>query len=145
MIHQKITLISQVTGGKLNDYARKVILDALQRMEGKKVEVTIAEYRKKRSNNENRFYFGVVLPMVKAYLMESGDNLDLEETHEFIVRHIWKHTKIIQRDGEVMEVRLSSTRLSTTEWEQMIELTRVWAAHHGFDIPYPQELTMLAG
>lgn len=111
----------------------------MKQQEGKQVRATISWNLKKRSQPQNRFYFGPVIQCVREWLNEQGYNFDATETHEFIVRHIWKYTEVTMIDGVPYEKRLSSTKLSTKDWEDNIEKVRQYGAEHGFFVPFPNE------
>lgn len=131
--------VSPVNDGKLAVSVSVSIKNLLKMYDGKKVSIAITEHKKKRSVNQNAFYWGVLLPAVRLWLYEQGINFDAEETHEFVVRHIWKHTELINLDENLYERRLSSKNLNTMEWEQYMDLTRQWAAEKGFELPFPNE------
>src|SRR4051794_1255868 len=74
-------IVAPVRNGKLDpsDGQKKVIAAFLQRFEGQDVRVTFSQRTKTRSNNQNRFYWGVVLTMIAA---ETGHTT--EEIHEYM-------------------------------------------------------------
>ncbi|TAK97730.1 MAG: hypothetical protein EPO08_20840 [Rhodospirillaceae bacterium] len=133
--------VSQVTGGKLeNPVARAGIADALKRLEGRKAKVTVEEYKKTRSNNQSRFYRGVIVPAIRDWLIDQGWNLSLDEVHDFLVREVWKFTKYeTLPDGTSVEVRKSSTEADTALWEQFQTITRERFARMGLQLPFPHE------
>jgi hypothetical protein len=107
--------------------------------EGKQVRIVLSWSLKKRSIKQNAFWFGPVIQCVRDWLRDQGYNLDANETHEYLIRHVWKYTDVMMIEGVPFERRLSSTKLSTGEWERMIEITRQWAAERGFILPMPNE------
>jgi hypothetical protein len=108
--------------------------------EGKRVTVSLAESKRTRTNNQNAFWWGVCIPIIRSWFAEHGYNFDAEEVHDWIVRRVWKQTEVILGpDGEPYERRLSSTKLSTVEWERAIDEVRRCGAEHGLVIPFPRE------
>lgn len=132
--------VSTVCNGHLEAPVRAKLADVMRRYEGKKLRITVSEAKKRRSNAQNAYYFGVVVPAIRGLFAEAGTALSSDETHEFIKRHIWKLTKqACLPDGEVIEVTDSSTKLATQEWEERMHMTRAWAAQYDVDIPEPHQ------
>jgi hypothetical protein len=70
--------------------------------------------------------------------LERGQNLSNDEVHDALVAGVWKHTKVVTMpDGSQLEMRETSTNLTTKEWAEKMELTMAWAAQHGVVIPAP--------
>lgn len=127
-------------GGRLNPRAREDITRLLQSMEGKRVVVRISKFRKTRSGQQNRFYYGVVLPLTKAMMVGAGNDVSDEEVHEFLKVHVGKLTKAMHDpDGVEFTVTRSSADLDTIEWEIWMTQIRAWGANYGLVIPIPNE------
>lgn len=95
---------------------------------------------KKQSDRQRKYYFSQVVPPIQKLLNSWGANLDADETHDFIKRHIWKHIKCITTpDGEVYHVLDSCKMLSTVEWERRMSVTRTWAAKFKVPIALPNQ------
>lgn len=127
--------------GHLPDALRQHIVRALRLMCGKTVTIKIDEQKKLRSDNQNRFYWGVVIPMLIQFFKDSGNVYDRDDMHFFLRMEVWKWTKFITDPVTKVEKKLpmSSTELTTAEWEEKIEITRAWAAPLGLQIPVPNE------
>lgn len=129
-----------VTDGKLPPPVSNAIRGLLRRMEGKRVVVSVREWKKKRSLKQNRFYFDAVLDAVIAVFREHGTIIDKEEAHEFVQVELLKRTKTITGpDGRAMTVRRSSADKESSQWEEDNEVVRQWAASWGHVIPRPNE------
>ena len=103
-------------------------------LEGKEVEVVVRLPRKDRSNQENRYYFGVVVNLISEHTGYTPD-----ETHEFLKLKFL--SKIIVMAGKDERIPRSSTELSTLEWERWMTEIREWAAQElGLDIPEPKRV-----
>lgn len=101
------------------------------------VEVSSA---KKRSNQQNRYYHGLVVPMVRQGLKGIGNDVTLEETHEFLKAE-FNYSEIVNTStGEIKNIPLSTTRLTTIGFMEFIEKVQRWAAEWlGINIPSPNE------
>jgi very-short-patch-repair endonuclease len=130
----------EVRGGKLPVNMQKAIAGYLKLLEGKRVVLSIREFRAKRSLKQNRFYFDVVIGQVVEMFRESGQVVTEEDVHDHLQREVCKWTKtVIGLDGKHYTVRRSSKEKDTAIWEQHNEIIRAWAAEYGWQIPFPNE------
>lgn len=99
---------------------------------GKPIEVVVRKLRAQRSNPQNNYYWGAVIEPLAEHL-----GYEAEELHDLMrVRFL------SERDerGDVAHIR-STTKLTTTEFEDYLERIRRWAAEfHEFYIPLPNEV-----
>ncbi len=63
-----------VTGGRIPAEVSRAVATALRRMEGKRVIVSLREHKRTRSNNQNRYYWGVVVPLVLEMFVDAGND-----------------------------------------------------------------------
>jgi hypothetical protein len=89
---------------------------------------TLEKKRSKRSNEQNRYYWGVVVPLVKQGLTELGNVVSLESTHDFIKSEFNYKEIINETTGEVKKLPNSTTQLNKTEFSEMIERVKIWSA-----------------
>jgi hypothetical protein len=129
-----------VKDGKLPVEVAKSIGRAIAELDGRFCQVSVGEYVPIRSQQQNRFWFGVIVPEVQAHLAQFGAVLSPEEVHDWLVKEVWKHSQIvIMHDGSAYTKRLSSTKLTKAEWEDRIEMTRAYWAERGLMLSYPNE------
>jgi len=134
------TFTGKVINGKLTDFVMNGIIGEISALNGEIVKVTVEKAKKLRSQKQSRFYRGVIVELVRAWLFEQGVNLDKDETHEWIVRRVWKFTEDkIMPDGSVFEVRRSSKEADTKLWELYQDVTRQYFAEKGLILPFPRE------
>lgn len=93
----------------------------------------------KRSLNQNAYYHGIVVPMVKDGLKDAGYN-DVrtnEDAHE-VIKYLFLKKKIANAHGEFVELIGSTARLSTTEFMDLIASVQAWASEYlSIEIPDP--------
>ena len=131
-------IITEIKDGKTAHPQR--IVSVLKLFEGKKVKITIDEFKKTRSKNQNAFYWGVVIPIVHKMFMDNGENLDHDEVHEYLKQHVGKLTRaVVDLNGETVVVQCSSKKLFTDGFENYMTQVRIWAAGNGVIIPLPNE------
>lgn len=101
----------------------------LQSLDGKECELSIGEWRKKRTENQSRYYFGVVVKMIAD---EIGDSKD--EIHSFLTTMFLKDYKELK--GKQYVIVRSTTSLNTKEFTHYIEECKMWASKElGLYIP----------
>jgi len=134
-------IISPVINGKLTASASAAIRNMLAAYEGKTIRIEIKRNRKKRSLNQNAFYFGVVLPMVCGMWAEYGDNADPEVVHNYLKGEVGGMKEAVTApDGSIIWHVKSSKDEDTIDWEKWMDEIRAWAAPYGLSVPYPNEI-----
>ena len=95
---------------------RNLLSDAIATFEGKQVVIKIEKAKKKRSNPQNSYLWGVVLPIVQNTLKEVGHTLTTEQTHDLLKLKFLKEILIVDENtGETIERIKSTTELSTND------------------------------
>jgi hypothetical protein len=137
---QKITIISDVQGGNLKRN-RNLIIDAIRSYEGKSVSITFEKPKKKRSNPQNAFYYGVIIPIVQNCLRDAGHIITNEGAHDLIKLKFLKEVILTNEDtGEVVERVKSTTELSTSQFMDFVAEIRIFTLEYfGVNIPEPNE------
>lgn len=132
--------------GNLPGQVRREFDDLVRGLAAKKLTLKLSEYRKKRSNPQLRYMFGVVVKMIGDALRELGNSVDDEDVYLFLKSHVWKTKQVVvMPDGEIAYVLGSNRDWSTQETEVKLEQARAWAAEVlGIDIPEPNEVPIEA-
>jgi len=132
---KRVTFSGFVENGKLSLRNPQIFKVELQDLHGD-VSVEIVEGRGKRSQQQNKYYHGVVCRLISdhtGYLPE--------EVHEFLKEKFLTEKKhvIIGTDERDIETA-STTRLTTKEFEEFTENVRRWAAVElQINIPEPNQ------
>ena len=90
-----------------------------------------------RSNPQNRYFHGVVIPIISEYL-----GYTLDETKDLLKSMFLKEELVLRTKTEVKEVIIvrGSAELKTDEFEAFMENCRRWASMElGLNIPEPNE------
>jgi len=137
---QKITIRSNVNNGNLKRN-RNLIIDAIKSFEGTDVLITLEKPKKKRSNPQNAFYHGVIIPIVQNCLRDAGYVMTNEATHDLIKLKFLKETIFTNEEtGEIVERVKSTTELSTSQFMDFVtEIRQFTNEYFGVDIPEPNE------
>lgn len=115
--------------------------DISQFKEGQKVEIEVKKLASRRTNNQNAYYWGVIVPSFKALFSQIGHKLTNEEVHEAIRERFLKEDEIVDNDGEYLFRRVKSTaKLSKSQFIDYIDSCIEWAAtYFNYEIPLPNE------
>lgn len=137
---KKISIISDVNNGNLKRNRGEITND-LKSFEGKTIKLTIEKFANKRSNNQNSYYWFVVIPILKdAILNEWGEVWSKEKTHEFCKMQFNYFEKINEETGEIVRVPKSTTENTTTTQEEYhLEIRKFTKEWFNVEIPLPNE------
>jgi dihydroorotate dehydrogenase len=94
--------------------------------------------KKQRSNNQNRYYHGVVVKTLSEHTGFTSDEMHEVLKHKFLKTYL----HVVNKKGSVEEVQISkSTKdLNTKEFEDYMTKVREWASIElGCWIPEPNE------
>jgi len=126
--------------GKLKIFKRKEFESEMLMFAGKKVVLTVEKKTRKRSIDQNSYYWGVVVPMAKAGLYDVGYIYTLEETHDKLKKMFIIKEKVNFKTGEIQQETGSTTELTTTGMMEYFAQIQQWAAEYlSIDIPSPGE------
>lgn len=139
----KLEFYTTVTNGQLT----KTWQNAVNSFEGQRVAVSIQKAKKKRSNPQNAFYWGVVIPILKNAFIELGYLWNDDATHDFIKKVVAETDpetiteEVVFKSSGLIETRIKSTsELTTTEFCQYVETIQRWSAENlDIYIPDPNE------
>jgi hypothetical protein len=102
----------------------------------KRVEVTVDKVKHPRSNQQNRYYHGVVVKLIAKHT-----GYPVEDVHQalktmFLTKDIWFNKRGLTITG-------SSAALDTVAFVEYTEKCRVWANEFlGLNVPLPGEVTV---
>lgn len=83
---------------------------------------------KQRSSQQNRYYHGVIVPVYRKVFIGLGHTVSNKEVHSWIKQRFQIE---------------STTKLSTTEWEEFIIKLQAYASNIlGVQIPDPNEVIL---
>lgn len=104
------------------------------------------EPRKKRTHNQNNFYWGCIVPIVKDGLRDVGfDDVKTPDDAHTVLKSLFLRKRIANhKTGEVIEMIGSTTELTTVEFNAFIEDIAKWSAEYlSCVIPEPGQQTYL--
>lgn len=137
---KRIEIKSKVIGGKLKRNL-PLITQAIKSFEGKEITLVIKRATKQRSNNQNAYYWGVIIPVSQqAVLDQWGEVWNKDKTHEFFKSKFCIDEKVNKETGELVNIPKSTTELTTTEMEEYhIQIRQFINEWFNCEIPLPNE------
>lgn len=103
---------------------------------------TIEKKKSKRSDPQNKYYWAVVVPIVRQVLIYLGNYTTLEIAHEFIKSEFNNIPIINEKSGIIMNVPQSTTQLTKSRFSEMVAEIQVWCMEWGNTyLPDPNEQT----
>ena len=126
-----------VHGGKLQVRSKQKFEQAIAQFKDGEVSVTIERKYATRSENQNAWYFGCILPLLSEH---TGYTVD--ELHEYCKsRFNAKTVTIVDANGEIKDesrIGQTTTKLNKLTFGDYCERIREWAASDlGVTIPDP--------
>jgi len=120
---------------------RNLVIDALKSFEGKGIVITIEKRKNKRSNPQNAYFHGVVLPLVYNGLKELGHTMPLADVKDLLKLKFLKVPIFVNEEtGEITEKIKNTSELTTTEFMEFVSEIQRWSIDNlGFNIPDPNE------
>jgi ribonuclease HIII len=139
-----LILISVPDSGQISDFKKKEIGRALNEFRGKNVMLTIERKYNKRSNQQSRFFHGILTWYIQPALIEQGWYEAKSEawTKEFVKDKVLKKEFYNEKTGEITVIPGKTSELSTVEFMSMISEIQMWASQYlGIEIPDPNSQT----
>lgn len=136
--------VATVVNGVVKISNRAGFDEDMKQFEGKRIQFTVKGYKAQRSNKQNAYYWGCIIPYVQDGLLELGFEkriLDQETVHEMLKGKFLKEDLATdQWNGEFITHVGSTTDLNKLEFSDYIENIRTWAAEYlSINIPDPEE------
>ncbi len=131
----KLEFYTTVTNGRLTSTWQ----NAVNSFEGQRVAVTIQKAKKKRSNPQNAYFHGCVVPIVTNAMLDAGIITSNSETKEMLKRKFLSED-VPFADGQYLERTKRTRQLSTSEFNDFIAQVQQFAAEWlGVEVPDPNE------
>lgn len=133
------TILRKENGAIANKKAIRLLFDQLQ--DGKYlVEINSHD---KRSNPQNRYYFGCIIPLIQQGIKELGTEITKEECHEFLKARFNFSELVNESTGECFILPRSTTALNKEQFSEYIEKIQRFASEF-LNIVIPDPGTQVA-
>lgn len=132
---------SDAKDGHVGKKAQQEIGHLLEHLEGKRVRIRINVVRRQRSNQQNRYYWGVIVKAAKIGVEEMwGREIASEDAHELLKQRCNGADIVNQQTGEILRFGQTTTELNKLEAEDYYEKCRQWILEwFNITVPLPNE------
>jgi hypothetical protein len=133
------TFSATISNGKLRIRNRQSFDVAVSLLKDGNYEMKLERVSKKRTNLQNSFYWGVIIPLCTKGLLDLGHAVDSDDTHEILKAMFNKKQFVNEQTGEVTHYGGSTQEMTTTDsmayWERIYQFA---SEHLNVFIPEPQ-------
>jgi hypothetical protein len=123
----KVEQYGFIKDGELKILNRKRFDSEIKAFPDCDVQITIKK-KGKRSTQQNRYYWGVIVDEIRHELLRRGNRFDAETIHEFLKQKFNSVKVVVETTGELIEMGKSTTEMNKDEFTEYIERIREWAA-----------------
>jgi len=136
----KLSYNGKVSNTGLKIYNRGQFDSDINMFMDKEITLTIERKKKKRSIDQNSYYWGVVVKIVRDGLIDAGYRVGVEQTHELLKDKFADVELVNETTGEVIHTKQSTSVMTTTEFMGFIAAIQQWGAEYlNIQIPDPNE------
>jgi hypothetical protein len=126
-------LITGIINGKPENLEQ--FFENCKYFEGQKVDIIIERHKTKRTNPQNRYWWGVMLKLITDYMNEQGYELTEQDWHDYYVNKGYFGYKDILG----LQVPRGSSEATTLEFNEVFDkIQKEWALR-GLVIPDPNQ------
>ena len=120
----------------------------LAHLVGKELLISVKPLEYKRSDAQNRYYWGVVIPMVRSWHKNlQGETITPDECHAYILNKVLEVKPVFKTvlGDEVMYFNYKTTsKMNTKEFNDFKEKVQKFFGELGCEIPDPRGNNMLS-
>lgn len=109
--------ILRIRNGEIEN--KRAIRELFNELKDGKWLLEVAQHNK-RSDPQNRYYFGIVVPMVQEGIKHLGTQLTKEETHEFLKARFHSSELVNADTGQVEHIPRSTTIMNKEAFSNYI-------------------------
>jgi len=139
-----LDIYTRVNNNKLPQKHSDEIKKFIEANDGKMINIVIKRAKSKRSDNQNRYYWGVIIPILTEAFKDLGHRINKDECHH-VLKSMFNYKDLANQDGEfVAKIGQSTAGLNKTEFIEYIDKIIEWSAEIlNIQIPLPNEQTTL--
>lgn len=134
---KNLEFFGRIEGGRLILNNKTMFNESIKAQSDSEVEVIIKR-KNRRSTQQNRYYWGVVVWSIKQRLTELGHRYTAEDIHTFL-KDRFNGENIANQDGEVVaRIGKTTSNLNRSEFAEYVDKIAEWASESlGIYIPPP--------
>jgi len=124
---KSLEFYGRIEGGRLILNNRKMFSEAIKDIENVDVEIVIKK-KNRRSTQQNRYYWGVVVWSIRQRLTELGHRYSAEDVHAYL-KDRFNGENISNEDGELVAcIGKSTVNMNKSEFGDYVERIAQWAS-----------------
>lgn len=130
-------VLPKIDRTRIADNLRDFVMSALP---GKELRVEVCEYRKRRSDDQNRYLWGCVYPSI---LTSGGEQLrgwTAEDIHEYLLGEIFGWETLDGFGRKRLRPLRRSSKMTTVEFAEYVAQIQQRMAVLGIYVPDPMEM-----
>jgi len=133
---REIVAYGNVRDGKINLLDREKFIKAAGGFNDAEISLTLKVLGNPRSKPQQRYYMGVVVPIIRGLINESqGENFSNEEIHEWLKMR-FNAKLIVTHNGHSLTIAQSTSKLNSAEFADYIDAIKRFAfSFFGVKIP----------
>lgn len=129
--------------GSIDFYAKDYVEHKLHLIEGQDVYVTIKRYRAKRSIKQNNWYYGVAIPLIQSFLLQTqGEKYSKDDINQYhlntVVKPAIEVKPIFNQPCTIYKIKRTS-EMNTVEFMDFKEKIQMYWATMDLIIPDPDQ------
>lgn len=121
--------------GKMPDGMRQTLANILPAFAGKKLKLTIAEAKEKRSLDQNAYYWSAIIPHVRKVRFDMGDALSIDQVHEDLLAQFAPSVRAKTADAKAYVRPMRSKEMSVPQMADFITAITACMAEFGSPVP----------
>ena len=143
----KLTYNGKVQKGEIKLPRKRLKKEVIQAFEGREIKVTFQRKKKIRSNEQNSYYWGVVIPFVIRGFIDLGNDIqEGNEEHHNAVHELLKGKflangeELWDAEGNMLQLNSSTTKCTTSQFMDYLAQIQMWSVEYlNVNIPDPEE------
>lgn len=140
---RKVEAFGSVQNGVLKISYKGQFVDMVRQFPDCRIKLTVEKLYKKRSNEQNAYIHGYLIPEVTKGLIDQGyppEQINNQVTKTFLKSKFLRHEIYNEVTGEYVETILNTSELTTTQMCEFVDNVIRWAAEDlGIKILLPNE------
>jgi len=132
-MNDKLEFTGYVRNGVLIVRNKHEFEQSVKRFDGKDVEIIVQKKRLVRSIQQNRLWW------LYMTLLSEATGYTKDEMHDICKFKFCKRERVIEKTGEVIEYLQDTSRMTRTEFSEVVDKVIQWAAEMDIILPIPNE------
>lgn len=121
--------------GKLTDASRQIMANIIATLAGKRIKISVSEWKEKRSLDQNALYWAAIVPHVRKVRFDMGDPLSIEQVHEDLLSEYAPTVVCKRMDGTTYTRPMRSKEMSVPEMAAFITAVTHCMSSFGYPVP----------